>query len=1178
MPRCSTPDTLIGVGGGGSKVVYRFMQQRWILDEVLDDRTEYNGDRSDELQAVTIDSAVDEGWHGERATAVEETIQEAIADSNTEPMEGYLQFEGPKIVPDMIPRDWKGRNLTSPGAIKNLANDPQNGLTSWWMKDGREPLASVNSSGFNGGVHRLRSLSKALYHIAQYNDKDLVPNQLGDEVCLVAALGGGTGSGMILDLATDLSDKGANIHLFGILPHENSGSREKTNAFAALSELEYAHHNDESPFESITLIPHIKDIESEDREFEMAVVRTILAQQQMSDSDSYLELLPREDDAGAAPAFAPFTVAVPNTVRYDLKVIEQAEEMVDEVLERKRTELQREADLYDVVETYLTDAFPDTAKPILENHQHGTMEFRDGDGLQEAVELRERIEDDILETLLSQEALEIAGLEEIVRDIQEQFEPLLSDDELHIPENKPPKKQAAAYVERVPDNLSNQLEGFNLTDSDGRPYELVEALKQEFENIRSRRNIWKAVSEIDTENVDGLSEIDAKLIRRGIIDVTIDEDQNLLGGAINNPTIKQRVLDLRNEYEQLTEEKSTIESFWEDVCTHIKETRTQWYTECVEDAKHLAAIKADRDDVAEAIDDLSGLITDSVDSISGADQVAEVQGVRLNLKRISSLGEDGQISGIGQLNQKLAEMGVDEIPVAEIEERFEQVKKAKILKLEHGTGWFGADNSEEFPVAAVEAQEGDWFRINKGSDVFDVTHGFEAEFVDESIQREYDIDQVADSARDSIVSTLERVFTDSGSFESFSQDGVSVPQGTTPTKIKQQLQSDLEDSDETSADELLDDVLPVNEIDRQDVSLDSISDSTGDGAATLLLTAYLQPIYDHYTDHIVSRLEEIGSEGEKTSLINRLEKVRALAEGPDGVSVSPPQAYKHRSGKETYGNDFVDSYDGIYELPLDETLEYRNRGNPYLTDEKTEPEQMIGSPDHIGETDIIEDEKIERNFAAATRNLFENSHGQAPFNTLQLEGTGQRSGGESAYTHLRVRQVYLSRALGRSAAMGYKYDSVYQEFADHLLRVNENADIYKADQFGHGWDDDVTMVSFIGGIFLDNISLVTERDGYQDNYEDSRDKSSFIGSHHTVGMGGRWGKWSTLGEWAAERADDDASVGSYGAHVYREQTRIPDSEFVEDILVAYKQQDKSAQDIFNDMLEASVYESTQDLD
>ncbi|SDK18962.1 Tubulin like, partial [Halovenus aranensis] len=255
MPRCKTPDVLIGLGGGGSKVVYRYMQQEWLLEEVFE-TDDYAQDDPGKLHAITIDTAQDDVWQDERAEDAINTIHKVLPDKyNTN--DGILELNGypkeksakPTIIPEMVGNAWTGQNLTDPVAIGDLLN--RTGLRSWWLEENKEPISNFDAEGaFSGGVLRNRSVSKALYHVAEGTDNSVVPDHNPDDhVAVVAALGGGTGSGMILDLAEELTAQ--TKHLYAIIPNENARKNELANAHSALSELEYLQLTDELPFATV---------------------------------------------------------------------------------------------------------------------------------------------------------------------------------------------------------------------------------------------------------------------------------------------------------------------------------------------------------------------------------------------------------------------------------------------------------------------------------------------------------------------------------------------------------------------------------------------------------------------------------------------------------------------------------------------------------------------------------------------------------------------------------------------------------------------------------------------------------------------------------------------------------------------------------------------------------------
>lgn len=1187
MVRCSTPDTLIGLGGGGSRVVYRFMQQRWILDEVLDNGPS-NGDHGpDTLRATTIDTAINDDWHDDKKKNVEDVISAAISDSDYEEEDRYLEFEGPTIIPNELTTGWKKEMLTSPKSIGKLRDDT--GLNSWWLKNGRDPLDNVNEKGFDSGVDRLRAVSKSLYHIADHTGVETVKVRPEGTAVIVTSLGGGTGSGLALDLAADLAPDVDEIHLFGVLPRDRAGADLKANAHAALSEFEYSELTGEGPFDSITLIPHLDEVSEKNQEFEMAVIRTMIAR--LNGGDNIKKLRPRGGDQASAPAYAPFTFAYPVTLRYDFEAKEQAKDVVERTLDDKRTELRKESDLYDVVKQYLRESFADTAGAELESQDQGRLDIG-SNGLSRVAALQDRIEEDLYEDFLSDDALKVADLSETVEQIQDEFENHFDDEKIGITENATDAERAKEFVELVPERLKTTLENnFEFRERDGSKYKLVEALKLEIENVKDRRDIRKAVSRITAEENEGLTEAEAEVFRNGLLNVVLRDDVTFLAEEITNDRVQDQIGDLRKEVSELTERQSDLEELWAEVARDIRSKRNTWYDKVSDDASRLAAVNKNRQTLQQALDDLSKEIEQKCREINSAGK-AELERISLDLSRIGPLGsESDEINGIAPINSKLEEIGIDKIPARTIEDGFEQVKRARRLEIEHGSGLLSPNNEEEFANAVERATKDGWFKINSNRRQISVEDEFKCEF-DSPLQVSDDIDQAEEEAIDAIADAFTEAFTDQGqdSFPKYSIEPsggygkLTVPQGSSVITVRESLETGLRASTKTELKELLDDVMPVGDINPEEPSTDVFdSDSTTNsgnrGAMLQLVDAYLHPIGEEIKT-VSGRISRLTDSEDEDGLITRLEKLRGLAEGHDVVSVELPKANRGDKPSETYGKDYSENYGGIYDFDLENTFQYEGNENPYVVPMKTDPSDLANDPNDIGDTTIVEDgsDEIERKFRQQILDLIESSN-KAPF-SLNLRGTAQKTG-DTAYTDLRIRQVYLSRGYDSLLReIDTKYDQVYNEI-EKVLPLSKSNDIYDGDQYPFGWTDDVSMVTFVGGIFLDNIELVHGMDGYKEMYEETYGESSFPGSHHTIGLGAMWDRWSAMGEWVSEEwerenLDSDADFGGY---VYRSELHDPDDQdFIEEINYLSSSEDESAKDLFLDALAADAYENTVPLE
>jgi hypothetical protein len=134
----------------------------------------------------------------------------------------------------------------------------------WWMHDPPawtyDNLKKIDPNivnDFGGGVHRRRAISKAVFFKAITQSTSKFPSFQGSgDTAIVVGLGGGTGSGMFIDLARYIHDrKGTHskIWLFAILPSIDETVNEQLNAAIALFELEYLNLTEDKLFNFIVL-------------------------------------------------------------------------------------------------------------------------------------------------------------------------------------------------------------------------------------------------------------------------------------------------------------------------------------------------------------------------------------------------------------------------------------------------------------------------------------------------------------------------------------------------------------------------------------------------------------------------------------------------------------------------------------------------------------------------------------------------------------------------------------------------------------------------------------------------------------------------------------------------------------------------------------------------------------
>jgi hypothetical protein len=655
---------------------------------------------------------------------------------------------------------------------------------------------------------------------------------------------------------------------------------------------------------------------------------------------------------------------------------------------------------------------------------------------------------------------------------------------------------------------------------------------------------------------------------------------------------------LESELGEYDEETGALEEQYQTVASDIRAKRSEWYTEINDEAEQLAAINQDKQTITTVLNDLSGEIEQKCREVKNADNTTVLEETRLNLDQIGPLGgENESINGIGPINAKLENMGLEKILAGEIENQFESVKRARRLEMEHGGGIFGANKAEEFVTAANNANEDDWFRINEKRNNTSVEDEFNASFNSNKLDLADEVESSEEEATEAIASAFIQTFTDDGAtfvrHEHDSEYGVEVPAGNSPQTVRESLESGLKASTETDANDLLKDVMPVSGIEPGTPSTNPLDSDAADGGqnrGTMLqiVDAYLKPIATEY-EEAKERRDQLTDGEDAPGLISRMKTLRGLAEGEDVVSAPDDDQRQisvdlpdpdDRRRESLYGSDFVETYEGIYTFDLDDSFKYENEDNPYVRPMDTQPTDLAGDPDDISDTDIVDNREtdIEQEFRRETSDLIENDK-RAPYE-LSLFGNAEKVD-NPAYKQHRIRQVYLSRAFEENDNIGQMYDQVYEQYSDRLqMPLENNPDMYNAETHPYGWTDDVTMVTFVGGIFLDNISLVSEARGYREMYQETYEASEFPGSHHTIGLGAMWDRWSVLGEWvtdAWEEATPDSDA-DFGGFVRRTKLFDPTNQkFIEEVKYRNETDGESAVDLFLDALTADAYENTVDI-
>ena len=230
---------IIGVGGCGKTLLKKICEHDWFLKEYLTDNRN--------LGLYTVDTATNEKGDDTRYM---ESLRLRIQDMG-ERAHGVISC-GHYHLPDFA-QVTRIQDLIAEDATYNLKEDSDD---VWWLEDPDhgitfESLCKIDrrlKEGFDGGVYRMRAVSKAAFIKAttlSHADFDPLFSGTGP-VAIIVGLGGGTGSGMFIDLARKIHalNRSRPIWLFGVLPASTEGEDERLNAAIALTELEYLQMQD----------------------------------------------------------------------------------------------------------------------------------------------------------------------------------------------------------------------------------------------------------------------------------------------------------------------------------------------------------------------------------------------------------------------------------------------------------------------------------------------------------------------------------------------------------------------------------------------------------------------------------------------------------------------------------------------------------------------------------------------------------------------------------------------------------------------------------------------------------------------------------------------------------------------------------------------------------------------
>jgi len=370
----TAPDQIFTIGGAGKDIGMKLLESEWVLRSILEPRRDPK-----RLTVTFLDTAEEERdadldrireirrRRDELKEELRNTRQGRVGDID-------IRY---KLITENIMLNSQ-IDLTGEEVVPRIAAG--NGIPeeNWWITEDH----IEENLNFAKGAVRKRGLGKAMYYKAYAEDDELatlidIPSK--GEVAIIGGLGGGTGSGLFVDIASELAEKmpTADITLFGVLPNHTEGLRESANAFASLSELERLSLEGEQLFKDRIVMPidptgfdgkRGNRVESDVmlEKFDEAAVYLIAG---------YYDTQGMEDVFGGAPQYAPFTVGIPQVLRYNIDAVQEARGEFQDILDSKEAAMDAEEEIYEEVELFLDTQFDD-AEGGLRSEDEGKLSDR----------------------------------------------------------------------------------------------------------------------------------------------------------------------------------------------------------------------------------------------------------------------------------------------------------------------------------------------------------------------------------------------------------------------------------------------------------------------------------------------------------------------------------------------------------------------------------------------------------------------------------------------------------------------------------------------------------------------------------------------------------------------------------------------------------------------------------
>jgi hypothetical protein len=1080
MSRYRTPDYLICLGEGGTEIGETFIQQEWILEEVLssDPREDVSAPDENErpLHAFFIDTD---------SSTMSDDIESDVESQVQEITQSQDNIDHPAVDATVInvadgphKRYLQRDQVTAPSTIRDLAEDKN--IKSWWLRDeGGGNILGPLDGLTTRGVDRMRGLTRAIDLISQWKDDplgDLVEeikksNYDEPNVAVVVGIGGGTGSGLYLHLARRIAEVGATVTLFGILPTPSGRDEDSVlmNAYAALSELEYLALTDQNHFRNIVLLPY--DPAVDDAVFDKAVTYSITSFYNLSLSQSNTYNSFDEDyDPDGPPQFAPFTVGSTRYLHYLQEDIKNTRKNFINYLDDKESALNAEEKLYESLEDFIEENYDYAEENLYITEGEPTVRLESTS----ALDLSERLSG--IKNLLDQpfmkdiEYWSAGNLSDAFGDIKS------TSEDRATWEDESDKEAAVArdFITRLATNsgpVSKYKPAEDGWSSDERRF--IKRVLKEFELVARRAGIIRAKNAIDSEEHGNKSEEEVATD----IEKAIDEDDSGHGAEVESyiSKLNSEISDLESDIEALSDIVSDAEKHVssEEQNDSGKNLTSRWGENVEKPVEEYYKLASKKEKIDSLLTELESKVADELG--------------------LGSIRESDNISVTGttfdrysRLNELLEDVGCETVSKTDIEESVKAAKRARKKQLiaQERDGTLRETLFSLIGRGTIGGLQNDYqvARDDAKSYIVDISRWneqFEASVVKEYFSdRTSSLESREKTLLNEIGEATDEVIKDATKLRSDAETFLSDDDGHT-REVFDRVEFDDVDADRSTVTAYLDDE-EHNLIDQA---------STGQELLTLLQSG---PIEQLLSSILVDPFETYRSERED-HLANK-----------KNVLSSYDTLKKHVTEE---GSEYTSKDDKVDEVSSIATFEDEENPDPFKKSVRPRSRGKIGNGG-LAEANLWSDpEEREKLIKDLKESVPQVPSEYVPISKKYISDNDTK---QVDYDGHRLASAFMSPLFQEAK------DDQAADIGEVSNELINNRPFHRNDYLvGRGAfadTHDFAITTFVGGVFLDNLRIFTNecRDAYlngtdiepgADRYNPQDDVPSIV-KHHTYGLDG----------------------------------------------------------------------------